>query len=59
VTMFPVFATVPLQLTRSDNLSGSTIDSEPVFAGMGSTQHSGERRLAPAAVRFQKERHAS
>jgi len=58
VSMFPVFATVPLDLARGEDSAGAIIDSEPVFVGMGSNRHySGDRRLAPAAVKFQQERH--
>lgn len=49
VAMFPVFATVPLDLTRSDD-GGALIESGPIFTGMRpSRQLSSERRLAPAA----------
>jgi hypothetical protein len=59
VSLYPVFASVPLELTRGDGQSGAIIDSEPLFAGAGSNRYSpSERRLVPAAVRFQQERRA-
>ena len=54
VSSFPVFATVPLELTRGKDRHGSVIDSEPLFAGVEPTRSpEGERRLTPAAVRLQ------
>ncbi|MGH9560285.1 MAG: GumC family protein, partial [Terracidiphilus sp.] len=56
-SMFPVFATVPLDVTRVDDGS-ALIESGPIFTGMRpSRQISSERRLAPAA-KSQQERHA-
>jgi uncharacterized protein involved in exopolysaccharide biosynthesis len=57
VSMFPVFAAVPLDPTRIND-GGTLIESGPVFTGARpSRQLSGERRLAPAA-KSQHERHA-
>lgn len=57
VSMFPIFATVPLDLTRADE-GGALIEPGPIFTGMRpSRQLLSERRLAPAA-KSQQERHA-
>lgn len=57
VTMFPVFATVPLDLTRVND-GGALLDSGPIFTGMRpGRQLSSERRLGPAA-KSQQERRA-
>lgn len=59
VSMFPIFATVPLDPTRIND-SGALIEPGPVFAGVRPSRHfSSERRLAPAAAKSQHERHAS
>ncbi len=56
-SVFPVFATVPLDVTRVDD-GGALIEPGPTFTGMRpSRQFSSERRLAPAA-KSQQERHA-
>ncbi len=57
VTIFPVFAAVPLDLTRVND-GGALIEPGPIFTGVRpSRQFSSERRLAPAA-KSQQERHA-
>jgi uncharacterized protein involved in exopolysaccharide biosynthesis len=58
VSRFPVFATVPMELTRGHDPSGSFSESSPVIFGTGtSTGVWRERTASPALVRFQKERH--
>jgi uncharacterized protein involved in exopolysaccharide biosynthesis len=60
VARFPVFATVPLDLTWGKNHRDSIFGSEPVFLGMGSLHEpESEVRLAPAMVQFEKERQVS
>ncbi len=59
VARFPVFATVPLELTRGDDRTEPLADFAPVFVGMTSRKEresDRQRRVAPALVRFQKER---
>jgi len=59
VSLLPVFATIPLELTRGgEDVGTPIIDSEPVFAGVASGGFQArERHLAPATMRFPKERH--
>jgi uncharacterized protein involved in exopolysaccharide biosynthesis len=59
VTRFPVFATVPLELTRGKKLTEALGDSSPVIVGMAQDgERENEWRPAPALVKFERERRA-
>jgi uncharacterized protein involved in exopolysaccharide biosynthesis len=59
VSMFPVFATVPLDLTHGKDRADAMGNSELVFAGMAANrQFSGDRQLPRATGKIQQERNA-